>query len=55
MGMFAWGSHIEGAIQMVRTRGRKQLQTQAGRSLFIAVRTQMVCPPCSSRYILLPS
>lgn len=42
MGTLAWGSHIEGAIQLVRSRGRKQLRTKTGLSLFIAVRTQMV-------------
>lgn len=43
MGMLAWGSHIEGAIQLVKARGRSILNTQTGRWLFIAVRTQMVC------------
>lgn len=42
MGMLAWGSHIEGAIQLVKARGRDILRTQTGRWLFIAVRTQMV-------------
>jgi transcription factor-like protein len=42
MGMFAWGSHIEGAIQLVKARGRKQLRTKTGLLLFIAVRTQMI-------------
>ncbi|ROT42725.1 hypothetical protein SODALDRAFT_269630 [Sodiomyces alkalinus F11] len=42
MGMFAWGSHIEGAIQLVKVRGRKQLRTRTGFLLFIAVRTQMI-------------
>lgn len=42
MGMFAWGSHIEGAIQLVKARGRKQLRTKQGLHLFIAVRTQMI-------------
>lgn len=42
LGMLAWGSHIEGAIQLVRSRGRKQLRTKVGLLLFIAVRTQMV-------------
>ncbi len=47
MGTFAWGPHIEGAVQMVKARGRKQLRTQNGLVLFIAVRTQMVraAPP----------
>jgi hypothetical protein len=42
LGMLAWGSHIEGAIQLVKARGRKQLRTKNGLLLFIAVRTQMV-------------
>jgi hypothetical protein len=42
MGEFAWGSHVEGAIQLVKARGRKQLQTATGLRLFIAVRTQLV-------------
>jgi hypothetical protein len=44
LGMLAWGSHIEGAIQLVKQRGRKQLRTRTGLLLFIAVRTQMVGP-----------
>jgi hypothetical protein len=42
LGMLAWGSHIEGAIHLVKARGRKQLRTKIGLLLFIAVRTQMV-------------
>ncbi len=42
--MHAWGSHIEGAIQMVKARGCKQRRTKTGLLLFIAVRTQMVSP-----------
>jgi hypothetical protein len=42
MGMLAWGSHTEGAIQLVKARGKKQVKTQTGLGLFIAVRTQMV-------------
>lgn len=42
MGDFAWGSHIQGAIQIVKARGRKQLRTKTGLLLFIAVRTQLV-------------
>ena len=38
----AWRSHIEGAIQLVKIRGKKQLRTRIGLLLFIAVRTQMV-------------
>ncbi len=44
LGSLAWGSHIEGAIHLVKARGRKQLKTRTGLSLFIAVRTQMVGP-----------
>lgn len=44
MGDFAWGSHVEGAIQIVRARGRKQLRTKTGLLLFVAVRTQLVSP-----------
>lgn len=42
IGMLAWGSHTEGAIQIVKARGREQLKTKSGLILFIAVRTQMV-------------
>ncbi|KAG6041834.1 hypothetical protein E4U41_001305 [Claviceps citrina] len=42
MGMLAWGSHIEGAIQLAKARGRKQLRTRVGLNMFIAVRTQMI-------------
>ncbi|CCC09468.1 unnamed protein product [Sordaria macrospora k-hell] len=42
LGEFAWGSHIEGAIQLVKARGKKQLKTQTGLQLFIAVRTQQI-------------
>ncbi|KAL2186002.1 hypothetical protein L209DRAFT_688808 [Thermothelomyces heterothallicus CBS 203.75] len=38
----AWGSHVEGAIQLVKARGRSQLKTKIGLQLFIAVRTQLV-------------
>ncbi|KAI1105424.1 hypothetical protein F4804DRAFT_135542 [Jackrogersella minutella] len=42
IGMLNWGSHTEGAIQLVQARGRKQLKTKVGLMLFIAVRTQMI-------------
>lgn len=46
VGMLAWGSHIEGAVQLAKARGRKQLRTKVGLAMFIAVRTQMVsCAP----------
>ncbi|KAI0836164.1 hypothetical protein F5Y06DRAFT_111027 [Hypoxylon sp. FL0890] len=42
IGMLNWGSHTEGAIQLVKARGKKQLKTETGLMLFIAVRTQMI-------------
>ncbi|KAI1135457.1 hypothetical protein F5Y05DRAFT_416133 [Hypoxylon sp. FL0543] len=42
IGMLNWGSHTEGAIQLVKARGKKQLKTQIGLTLFVAVRTQMI-------------
>ncbi|KAL2024808.1 hypothetical protein VTK56DRAFT_5629 [Thermocarpiscus australiensis] len=41
-GDLAWGSHILGAIQLVKARGRGQLRTKLGLQLFIAVRTQLI-------------
>ncbi|KIH89099.1 hypothetical protein SPBR_06595 [Sporothrix brasiliensis 5110] len=42
MGLFAWGSHIEGAVEIVKARNLGQRKTRSGLSLFIAVRTQMI-------------
>jgi hypothetical protein len=42
LGNMAWGSHVEGALQLVKARGRSQLKTKIGVQLFIAVRTQLV-------------
>ncbi|KAL7620036.1 hypothetical protein AAE478_010585 [Parahypoxylon ruwenzoriense] len=42
IGMLNWGSHTEGAIQLVKARGKKQLKTKIGLQLFVAVRTQMI-------------
>ncbi|KAI1130148.1 hypothetical protein F5Y10DRAFT_276279 [Nemania abortiva] len=39
--MYNWGSHIEGAVQLVKARGKKQNKTRVGLQLFIAVRTLM--------------
>ena len=41
----AWYSHVDGAVQVVRMRGKKQLRTKVGRSLFQVVRSQMVKSP----------
>lgn len=37
-----WRTHLEGAMQLIQARGRAQLFTKTGISLFTAVRTQMV-------------
>ncbi|KAH7154842.1 hypothetical protein B0J13DRAFT_210924 [Dactylonectria estremocensis] len=42
LGTLAWGSHVEGAIQLVKARGKKSSQTKIGLALFVAVRTQMI-------------
>ncbi|OAA45018.1 Zn(2)-C6 fungal-type DNA-binding domain protein [Metarhizium rileyi] len=42
LGMLAWSSHIEGAVQLVKSRGQEQLQSKIGLDLFMAVRTQMI-------------
>jgi hypothetical protein len=42
LGTMSWGSHIEGAIHLVKARGKNQLQSKVGLQLFIAVRTQMI-------------
>ena len=38
----AWASHIDGATEIARMRGKKQLRTKIGQSLFMCVRTLMV-------------
>ena len=40
--VLAWGSHIDGAVQLIKMRGKKQLRTKTGHALFVSVRTQMV-------------
>jgi len=42
IGMLSWGSHIEGAMQIVKARGKKQLQGEVGRLLFVSVRAMMI-------------
>jgi hypothetical protein len=37
----AWYSHVDGAVQLVKMRGKKQLRTKVGNSLFQYVRAQM--------------
>lgn len=41
-GTTGWGSHIGGSIQLINSRSWKKLNTKAGMSLFVAVRTQLV-------------
>jgi hypothetical protein len=43
--MAAWGSHIDGAVMLVKLRGKKQLRTRVGSALFVAVRNLMVRLP----------
>lgn len=44
--MLAWRSHIDGAVNLVKTRGREQLcRTRTGTLLFSAVRHHLVNPP----------
>lgn len=40
--LMGWGSHVDGAVALIRMRGKKQLRTAVGKGLFITVRTQMV-------------
>lgn len=48
MSLTGWLSHINGAVALVKTRGRSQLDTKIGRSLFDAVRRHMTIE-CISR------
>ncbi|RFU23577.1 hypothetical protein B7463_g12761, partial [Scytalidium lignicola] len=40
--VLAWGAHVDGAVQLVKLRGKKQLRTKVGNSLFNTVRNQMI-------------
>lgn len=40
--LIAWSNHTQAAIQLVKRRGQKQLNTDLGRSIFSAVRSQQV-------------
>ncbi|KAF7916393.1 uncharacterized protein EAE98_010693 [Botrytis deweyae] len=48
MSISGWESHINGAVALVKARGKSQLDTKIGRSLFDAVRTHMTIE-CISR------
>jgi hypothetical protein len=42
MELKGWRSHIHGAVAVIKNRGKKSLQTQVGREVFIVVRELMV-------------
>ncbi|KAF4632022.1 hypothetical protein G7Y89_g6105 [Cudoniella acicularis] len=44
----AWFSHVDGAVTLVKLRGKKQLRTKVGHALFQVVRTQMAINCMSS-------
>lgn len=44
LNMLPWNSHVEGAIELIKRRGKKDLNSRVGLDLFIAVRAQMVWP-----------
>ncbi|KAL3418617.1 hypothetical protein PVAG01_10333 [Phlyctema vagabunda] len=47
-----WISHIEGAVALLKSRGKQQMETQIGRELFMAIRSQMmVVGIANSKYI----
>jgi hypothetical protein len=47
--MLAWRSHIDGAVHIVKTRGREDLcRTRMGTLLFTAVRQHVVSAACPS-------
>lgn len=42
--MLAWRSHIDGAVHIIKTRGRDEMcRTRLGSLLFTAVRHHLVC------------
>ncbi|KAK2616790.1 hypothetical protein QQS21_000167 [Conoideocrella luteorostrata] len=44
----AWGSHIDGAMQLIKLRGPEQLKTKVGLDMFLVARMQMVILGLSS-------
>ena len=42
VGSLAWGTHVQGAVNVVQSRGKRQFRSETGLQLFIAVRVQMV-------------
>lgn len=49
----AWTNHVNGATAIAKVRGRDQLQTQIGRSLFSRLRTQILID-CHQRRKVVP-
>jgi hypothetical protein len=48
LGVMAWGTHVQGAIQVVKNRGKEQFRSATGLQLFIAVRVQMLVQTMST-------
>lgn len=48
IGMLAWRTHIEGAIQLVRSRGKEMVRSKVSLLLFNAVRMQIIARTLSS-------
>ncbi|KXJ90603.1 hypothetical protein Micbo1qcDRAFT_148510 [Microdochium bolleyi] len=42
IGTLSWGSHIEGAMHIVKARGKKQLKSDVGKLLFVSVRAMVI-------------
>ncbi|RDW84244.1 hypothetical protein BP6252_01834 [Coleophoma cylindrospora] len=52
LAMSGWLSHLDGAITILKSRGKKQIETPVGRDLFYAIRGQMVLAViANSRYV----
>ncbi|ROV86845.1 hypothetical protein VSDG_10173 [Cytospora chrysosperma] len=48
IGMLAWRTHIEGAMQLVRSRGKEMVRSKVSLLLFNAVRMQIIARTLSS-------
>lgn len=48
-----WGLHTDGAVALIKMRGKEQLENDQSRRLFLAVRTQMVHLPYSFGWTML--
>ncbi|MCJ1434236.1 hypothetical protein MMC27_003603 [Xylographa pallens] len=52
--MQSWTQHICGAVQLLRLRGKEQLQTRIGHQLFVQIRSQVIIN-CMQRHALVPN